>query len=237
MSRILNIETATSVCSVSISENGALIAMKESSSAYSHAELLSSFVQDIIHEAGLKLKDLDAIAVSMGPGSYTGLRIGVSSAKGLCYALEKPLIAVSTLQSMALGMTELIAGSEHAKNDKALFCPMIDARRMEVYASLFDVRNQEVRKIQADIIDADSYLEYLDAGVVYFAGDGAEKCMEILGVSKNAKYIDEFVISSKDMIQISTAKFAAKDFADLAYFEPFYLKDFIAGKPSVKGLR
>lgn len=231
MSRILNIETATQVCSVSISENGTLIAMKESSTANSHSEMLSTFVEEIIKEAKLELKDLDAIAVSMGPGSYTGLRIGVSSAKGLCYALEKPLIAVSTLQSMAHGMSQLIS------DEKALYCPMIDARRMEVYASLFSVGNQEVRKIKADIIDADSYSEYLGSGTVYFAGDGAEKCKETLGVNKNAKFIDEFVISSKDMIQIATAKFAAKDFVDLAYFEPFYLKDFIAGKPSVKGLR
>lgn len=231
MSKILYIESATQVCSVSISINGVLIAMKESSTANSHSELLSSFIDDLIKENNLSLKDLDAIAVSMGPGSYTGLRIGVSSAKGLCYSLEKPLIAISTLQSMANGM------SKYVEDDKAVFCPMIDARRMEVYASLFDVRNKELRKIKAEIIDENSFSEFLDSNIVYFAGDGANKCKEILSVHQNARFLDEFVISSKDMVEIGSSKYSKKEFEDLAYFEPFYLKDFIAGPSRVKGLK
>lgn len=231
MSRILYIETATQICSVSISYNGTLVAIKESSTANSHSEMLATFIDEIIKEAKLSLKDLDAIAVSMGPGSYTGLRIGVSSAKGLCYSLEKPLIAVSTLQSMAYGMAKLI------DIKSGLLCPMIDARRMEVYASLFNKKNEEVREIKAEIIDDNSFNEYLNSNTVYFAGDGAEKCKETLSIFQNAKFIDDFVISSKDMIEIATSKFSTKDFVNLAYFEPFYLKDFIAGKPSVKGLR
>jgi len=231
MPRILYIETATQVCSVSISHNGTLVAIRESSIANSHSEMLSTFIGEIMNETNLELKDLDAIAVSMGPGSYTGLRIGVSSAKGLCYSLEKPLIAVSTLQSMANGMSNLIS------DDKAILCPMIDARRMEVYASLFNVKNEELREIKAEIIDENSFNEYLNSHPVYFAGDGAEKCKEILSVHQNAKFIDEFVISSKDMIEIAISKFAKKDFVDLAYFEPFYLKDFIADPSRVKGLK
>lgn len=231
MSRLLCIETATQICSVSISDNGALVAIKESSTANSHSEMLSTFIEEIVKEAKVSLTELDAIVVSMGPGSYTGLRIGVSSAKGLCYALDKPLIAISTLQSMAFGMAKRIDDKE------ALFCPMIDARRMEVYASLFNAKNEEIREVKAEIIDEDSFKTQLNTNTIYFAGDGAEKCKEMLSVNENANFMDDFVISSKDMIEMATSKYKHKDFVDLAYFEPYYLKDFIAGKPSVKGLK
>lgn len=233
MTKILYIETATKVCSVALSENGRFIAIRESFDAYSHAEMLTTFIEELIKEATWNYDELDAIAVSKGPGSYTGLRIGVSSAKGLCYSLEKPLISVSTLKAMAFGMAILV----DSKDEKILFCPMIDARRMEVYSAIFDKENNEVRKIEAEIIDENSLSGYLKDHIVYFAGDGAEKCKESFANQENARFLDDFQISSKDMIKIATQKFEQEQFEDVAYFEPYYLKDFIAGPPRVKGLK
>jgi tRNA threonylcarbamoyladenosine biosynthesis protein TsaB len=233
MSKLLYIETATKVCSVALSEKGKLIAFRESLHAYSHAELLTTFMEESIKEVSWNYDNLDAIVVSKGPGSYTGLRIGVSSAKGLCFSLEKPLIAVSTLQAMAFGMAKLIG----ATDEKVLFCPMIDARRMEVYSAIFDKENNEMRKIEAEIIDENSFSDYLKDHIVYFAGDGAEKCKESFSNQANARFLDDFQISSKDMIEIATQKFEKKLFEDVAYFEPYYLKDFVAGPPRVKGLK
>lgn len=233
MTKLLYIETATKVCSVSLSENGKCIAIRESLVANSHAEMLTTFMEELIKEADWEYDDLDTIVVSKGPGSYTGLRIGVSSAKGLCFSLEKPLISVSTLKAMAFGMAKLI----DITDEKILFCPMIDARRMEVYSAIFDKENNEVRKIEAEIIDENSLSEYLKDHIVYFAGDGAEKCKESFADQANARFLDDFQISSKDMIEIATQKFEKNKFEDMAYFEPYYLKDFIAGPPKVKGLR
>lgn len=233
MTKILYIETATKVCSVSLSDKGNCIALRESLVANSHAEMLTTFMEELVKEVGWEYDDLDAIAVSKGPGSYTGLRIGVSSAKGLCYSLEKPLIAISTLQSMAFGMAKLIGDTD----EKVLFCPMIDARRMEVYSAIFNKENNEVRKIEAEIIDSDSLSEYLKDHIVYFAGDGAEKCKENFANQTNARFLDDFQISSIDMIEITIQKFEENQFEDVAYFEPYYLKDFVAGPPRVKGLR
>jgi len=233
MTKILHIETATQVCSVGISDKGKCIAIRESLLANSHAEMLTTFMAELIKEAGWKYDDLDAIAVSKGPGSYTGLRIGVSSAKGLCFSLEKPLISVSTLKAMAFGMAKLVGITD----EKVLFCPMIDARRMEVYSAIFDKNNNEVRKIKAEIIDVDSLSDYLKDHIVYFAGDGAEKCKESFENQSNARFLDDFQITSKDMIEITTRKFEENQFEDVAYFEPYYLKDFIAGAPRVKGLK
>lgn len=233
MTKLLYIETATKVCSVALSENGKLKAIRESLVANSHAEMLTTFMEELIKEAAWKYDDLDAVVVSKGPGSYTGLRIGVSSAKGLCFSLEKPLIQVSTLKAMAFGMAKLV----ESKDEKMLFCPMIDARRMEVYSAIFDKENNEIRKIEAEIIDENSLSEYLKDHVVYFAGDGAEKCKESFANQSNARFLDDFQISSKDMIEIATQKFKMEQFEDVAYFEPYYLKDFIAGPPRVKGLR
>ncbi len=228
MAKIIYIETATKICSVALSENGKLVGIRESKVSNSHAEMLSVFIEELMKKVNWKYADLDAVAVSMGPGSYTGLRIGVSSAKGLCYSLEKPLIAVSTLQSMAWGMAQ--------NNENVLFCPMIDARRMEVYSAVFDKNNEEVRGIEAQIIDENSFADSLKEKVIYFAGDGAAKCKEVFANQPNARFLDEFEISSRYMIEIATKKYGQQQFEDVAYFEPYYLKDFIAGTPKVKGL-
>ena len=222
MSIILNIETATKNCSVSLGENGKLLFVKElNEGKFSHAEKLHSFILDVVKETGLEMKDLDAIAISKGPGSYTGLRIGVSAAKGLCYALEKPLISIPTLDSMARQVSL-------KKGDVVV--PMLDARRMEVYSAVFDHQYQQIRETKAEILEADSYTEALAAGEVYFVGDGAEKFKELVK-HDNAKFLDDIYPSAKEMSVMSEKKFKASDFEDLAYFEPFYLKDFVAGKP------
>jgi len=233
MPKILHIETATQICSVALSENEKIIASKSSDEKNAHSRILTVFIEEILESNNFKPQDLDAIAVSMGPGSYTGLRIGVSTAKGLCYSLDKPLIAVSTLQAMAWGMVKINDG----KLPKALFCPMIDARRMEVYAAIFNQSNIQVRKILAEIIDESSFAELLQDNEVFFAGDGAEKCKQLLSGNPNARFIDGFVPSANYMAAIASGKFHKQEFEDVAYFEPFYLKDFIAGSPKVKGLR
>ena len=233
MAKLLFLETATQVCSVALADGDQLLALKESESANSHSSLLTTFIQEVISEAGMKLNDLDAIVVSKGPGSYTGLRIGVSTAKGLCYSLEKPLIAINTLQSLAIGMRDII--KPEAEN--VLFCPMIDARRMEVYTAFYDANNKVIQATSAQIIDENSFVDLLKTHQIYFGGDGAEKCKDALAQNTNAIFIDDFRISAKDMIEIASAKFEQKQFEDVAYFEPYYLKDFIAGMPKVKGLR
>tara|TARA_B100001105_G_C22380118_1_gene439262 strand:- start:1222 stop:1893 length:672 start_codon:yes stop_codon:yes gene_type:complete len=221
MALFLLIETATKSCSVSLSSENKIIACKEEvNEQYSHAEKLTVFITELFKTQDFTIKDLDAVAVSKGPGSYTGLRISVSTAKGLCYALDIPLISVSTLKAMAFGMAQ--------KEKSDLYCPMIDARRMEVYNAFYNSTNKEIRGIQADIIEACSYQKELDKKVLFF-GDGAEKCKQMIQ-HPNARFIDGIFPSSKDMLEIANEKFAEKDFEDIAYFEPFYLKDFVAGK-------
>jgi len=218
---ILNIETSTKACSVAIHKNGNLIALKESiTENFSHSEKLLVFVEELIETSQIKLVDISAIAVSMGPGSYTGLRIGVATAKGLCYGLNIPLISISTLKSMSLGMS--------LKMKADLFCPMIDARRMEVYSAFFDINNIRKRGIQADILDSNSYKNELKEKVIFF-GDGSDKAKEVIK-SKNAIFIADFHPSANFIGMLSYQKFLNSDFEDLAYFEPFYLKDFVAGK-------
>jgi tRNA threonylcarbamoyladenosine biosynthesis protein TsaB len=230
---ILNIETATGVCSVALARNGRLIGMKESAAKNSHSSVLTVFMEEVIREAGIALSDLDAVAVSEGPGSYTGLRIGVAAAKGLCYALDKPLIGMSTLLTMATGMSGSPArDGEHG----LLFCPMIDARRMEVYCAIYDGKGHEIRETRAEIVDENSFMEYLGKNKIVFAGDGAMKCRTVLDKHPNAVFAEDFQTSAKFMIPLSEAGFSQNKFEDLAYFEPYYLKDFIAGKPRVKGL-
>ena len=221
MALILLIESATKSCSVSLSSENKIIACKEEvNEQYSHAEKLTVFITELFKTQDFTIKDLDAVAVSKGPGSYTGLRISVSTAKGLCYALDIPLISVSTLKAMAFGMAQ--------KEKSDLYCPMIDARRMEVYNAFYNSTNKEIRGIQADIIEACSYQKELDKKVLFF-GDGAGKCKQMIQ-HPNARFIDGFFPSSKDMLEIANEKFAEKDFEDVVYFEPFYLKDFVAGK-------
>ena len=214
---ILNIETSTKNCSVSISKDGSLLAIKELNNGnYSHAEVLHPFINAVLEEAQIKISDLDAVAVSKGPGSYTGLRIGVSAAKGLCFAQNIPLISIETLTSLA-----------HAtKVEDGVIIPMLDARRMEVYAAVYNSEYDQVREIKAEIIDEDSYSEYLEKGKVYFLGDGAEKCKEMIK-STNAIFIDDAFPSANELCELAYGKYKKNDIEDVAYFEPFYLKDFI----------
>lgn len=238
MSLILNIETATGVCSVALAKDGQLVGLKESNTKNSHSSVLPIFIDEVVAASGFSMSDIDTIAVSEGPGSYTGLRIGVATAKGLCYALEIPLIGVNTLQAMAMGMALPPTPSPKREGEySTLYCPMIDARRMEVYCAIFDETGKEIRETRAEIMDENSMMEYLVKNKVIFAGDGAMKCRPLFENHPNAVFMDDFQASSKFMIPLSEEKYSSKKFEDLAYFEPFYLKDFIAGKPRVKGLR
>jgi tRNA threonylcarbamoyladenosine biosynthesis protein TsaB len=219
---ILQIETATTSCSVALARNEDVLGFKEIDQRNIHAEVITVYIDGLIKDAGITYADLDAIAVSCGPGSYTGLRIGVSTAKGLCFALDKPLIAVETLAAMATGVAQNYAGT--------LFCPMIDARRMEVFTAIFDADGNIIKPTAAEIINEHSFAEILAGNKVLFFGDGAEKCREALSQNPNANFMPGFVNSAVYLTTIATAKFNKKDFVDVAYFEPYYLKDFIAGK-------
>ena len=218
MATILCLETATKNCSVSVGVDGSLKALvEEYSENYSHAEQLHVFISRALEESSVSFEDVDAIAVSKGPGSYTGLRIGVSAAKGLCFALEVPLISIATLKSMA---TQLPAGPNE------LIIPVLDARRMEVYASVFDENLREVRETKAEIINEDSFSEFANAKTIHLVGNGAEKCREILG-ERNFEFHPQMIPSAKELVGLAHKKYEQKDFEDVAYFEPYYLKDFI----------
>lgn len=235
MALILNLETATTVCSVSLAKDGKLIALKEQNGDYSHAENLTLFIEDVCKQGNVKLSDVDAIAVSKGPGSYTGLRIGVSTAKGLCYSLDKPLIAVDTLKYLSLAtsaryVTLSVVEGQSDKGQPTLFCPMLDARRMEVYCAIYDSVGNEIRPTAAEIIDEHSFSDILKESRVIFFGDGSAKCKETFSKNPNAIFIDDIIPSAKDMIALSEQAYNNKEFEDVAYFEPFYLKDFVAGK-------
>ncbi len=220
MSYILNIETATTNCSVSLSKEGEILVLKEDyNSNYSHAESLHLFIAAVIKEANLKPQHLDAIAVSKGPGSYTGLRIGVSAAKGLCFSLDKPLISIDTLEAL----------SHQVVIENGCIVPMLDARRMEVYAAVYDKDHQKIRAIEAQILDEHSFKTFLDAGPVYFIGNGVEKTKLII-THPNAVFIENKLPSAKEMAKLADAKYKKSDIENVAYFEPFYLKDFIGTK-------
>ncbi|WP_407425489.1 tRNA (adenosine(37)-N6)-threonylcarbamoyltransferase complex dimerization subunit type 1 TsaB [Arcticibacter sp.] len=227
MALILQIETSTISCSVALAENGATIACKEASERNIHASSITLFIEEVMKSAGKGLSDLDAVAVSKGPGSYTGLRIGVSTAKGLCYALDVPLIAIDTLKAMASNR-EVNSG-----NAASLLCPMIDARRMEVYTAVYDNVLNEIIPVSAKIIDENSFADLLDSRKMLFFGDGAGKCMEILGRKANASFITTFENSASDMSEEAFKRFNQQLFEDIAYFEPYYLKDFVATTPKV----
>jgi tRNA threonylcarbamoyladenosine biosynthesis protein TsaB len=233
---ILHIETSTQVCSVAVAINGVIAAIEESADKNSHAELVTIFAEKVMKKAGKKFSVLDAIAVSMGPGSYTGLRIGVSTAKGFCFAIDKPLIAINTLQAMAFGMVQIARQSKFTQENH-LFCPMIDARRMEVYTAVFDSELKTINEISAEIIDETSFTELFKIHPILFAGDGALKCKEIFSSNKNALFLDDFNPSAAFMAELAEIKYSSGAFENLAYFEPFYLKDFVGGIPKVKGLR
>ena len=226
MSCILHIETSTNVCSVAVSEDGKVIFDKADRTGNNHAEALGSFVDEAMSFADSHAIPLDAVAVSGGPGSYTGLRIGVSMAKGVCYALDIPLLSVPTLQLMCVPV--LLRYDE--MQDNALLCPMIDARRMEVYAALYDRALKPVREIQADVVDADTYRKWLDERPVYFFGNGAAKCMETIA-HPNARLIEGIEPLAKWMMPLAEKKMLNDIHEDVAYYVPFYLKDFVAKTP------
>ena len=218
MSRILCLETATTNCSVALSNAGSVIAFREDNSpGYSHSEKLHVFIEEVLQEAEVSKDQLDAIAVSMGPGSYTGLRIGVSAAKGLCFAVDIPLIAVSTLEALALKV----------KDQVDCVVPLLDARRMEVYSAVFDRVGNQVRAIKAEIIDGNSFSEYFDKGKMALIGNGVAKFLELC--EKEALFLPDELPSSLEMVSLAQEKFVQQSFEDVAYFEPYYLKDFIAG--------
>lgn len=225
MTLILCIETSTTVCSVALASDGKLLAFKEENAGYTHAEHITLFIQAVMKQANKDMTDLDAIAVSMGPGSYTGLRIGVSTAKGLCFGLDKPLISIPTLK--ALAFSQLPTPNSQLPT---YLCPMIDARRMEVYCAIYDESLNEVRKTVAEIITEDSFSDLLDDRRIIFFGDGADKCKDVLSKKTNATFVDHVFPSSKYMIEMSHRKFKEKELEDVSLFEPFYLKDFIAGR-------
>jgi tRNA threonylcarbamoyladenosine biosynthesis protein TsaB len=231
MALILNIETTTKVCSVSLSQDANIIAIEESTLGNNQSLLLSSFIENIFKKVELKITDIDAIAISKGPGSYTGLRIGVSMAKGLCYALEKPLISVNTLQSMASSMSKNL--KEKDITEDYLLCPMIDARRMEVYSAIYDMNNKLIRETKAEIISKDSFIEYLDSYKILIFGDGAAKCKTILTHSNIISY-ENFIVSSQSLAPLAEYKYQRKEFENTLYFEPYYLKDFMTTIPKNK---
>ncbi|MBL4746256.1 MAG: tRNA (adenosine(37)-N6)-threonylcarbamoyltransferase complex dimerization subunit type 1 TsaB [Flavobacteriaceae bacterium] len=217
MAYILNIETSTKNCSASIAKDGTLIVLKElNSGSFSHAEKLHVFIEDLLQEAGLKITDLNAVAVGKGPGSYTGLRIGVSAAKGLCYALNVPLISVATLKMLA----------KRTRVSEGVIVAMLDARRMEVFSAVYNDTYEEIRKTEAQIIDEHSFENLLSQGKVTFIGDGAEKCKTMI-THPNAIFVDNAFPSAQEMASLSFEKYQKSDTEDVAYFEPFYLKDFM----------
>lgn len=226
MALILNIDTSTTVCSVALAKDGTTVQMKESNKGLNHSVLLGSYIDEILKENHITAKELDAVAVSMGPGSYTGLRIGVSMAKGLCFAAQKPLIAIDTLQALARAVSE-------QRQENAYYCPMIDARRMEVYTAFFDKNNQTIVPTRAEIITTDSFASLLSEHKVFFFGNGSDKIKDIL-TSSNASFIPGIETSATNMTKTAEDKFQASQFEDVAYFEPFYLKDFIATTPKKK---
>ncbi len=229
MAIILSLETSTKVCSVCVAENNVILVKKELYEANSHATHLTVFIQEMFDELkDVSFKDINAVAVSCGPGSYTGLRIGVSTAKGICYALGIPLIAITSLQVLANAVKD-----HQFVKDGALICPMIDARRMEVYTALYDSGLKKVKDIEAKIIDEDSFLEELKKNKIVFVGDGSEKCKDVIS-GGNAFFIQDTVPLAANMTEIAYAKYKDKKFEDVAYFEPFYLKDFVATKPKNK---
>ncbi|MCK5401469.1 MAG: tRNA (adenosine(37)-N6)-threonylcarbamoyltransferase complex dimerization subunit type 1 TsaB [Flavobacteriaceae bacterium] len=214
-------ETSTTNCSVSLSREGETLVLKEDyNSTYSHSERLHVYIDVVLKEAEVSLNELNAIAISKGPGSYTGLRIGVSAAKGLCFALDKPLISIPTLEVLA----------HQIKIEDGVIVPMLDARRMEVYSAVYNSDYHQIRETQAEILGEDSFNEYLEKGTVYFIGNGVEKTKTLI-THANAVFIDNKLPSANEMSLLAYNKYKKNDTEDVAYFEPYYLKDFIAIKP------
>ena len=230
---ILCLETATPICSVALNESCCTIALRETEGQNAHSEKITNFIREVMETAGIDYPQLDAVAVSQGPGSYTGLRIGVSTAKGICYAADLPLMAIDTLEAMAHGMKAKL-GSQITEND--LLIPMIDARRMEVYASVFDANLRRIEDTAALVIDENSFADLRKEHRLWLFGDGAPKLKQVFENQDNINIIDGFKPSAAYMLPLADKMLRERNFVDVAYFEPFYLKDFIAGKPHVKGL-
>ncbi|WP_455096085.1 tRNA (adenosine(37)-N6)-threonylcarbamoyltransferase complex dimerization subunit type 1 TsaB [Prevotella koreensis] len=225
MACILSIETSTDVCSVAMSENGQCIFKQEDHGGPNHAVSLGVYIDEALSFTDNHAIPLGAVAVSCGPGSYTGLRIGVSMAKGVCYGRNVPLLAVPTLEVMCVPVL-----LNHEIEEDALLCPMIDARRMEVYSAIYNRALKEQRETRADVVDADTYREYLDRRPVYFFGNGAAKCMETIN-HPNARLIEGIEPLAKYMFPLAERKWVQEEYEDLAYYVPFYLKDFVAKMP------
>jgi tRNA threonylcarbamoyladenosine biosynthesis protein TsaB len=238
MALILNLDTSTQICSVALSQDGKLLDLKESHEDKSHASLLAVFIKNILEENAKSISDLDAVAVSKGPGSYTGLRIGVSTAKGLAYASQIPLIGVDTLTTLCKGVIngkQLEDGTAHGIGSQYL-SPMIDARRMEVFTALFSPSGDMIEPISARIIHEDSFNYYLEQDQVVFFGNGSAKCKDIIR-HPNAIFLDGIETSAGNMIQMTESAWQQKRFEDVAYFEPFYLKEFVATIPKNKVIK
>ncbi len=230
---ILCLETATPVCSVALNDGCCTIALRETEGQNAHSEKITNFIREVMETAKIDYKQLDAVAVSKGPGSYTGLRIGVSTAKGICYAADLPLMAIDTLEAMAHGMKAKL-GSQITEND--LLIPMIDARRMEVYAAVFDANLNKINDTEAMVMDENSFADLRQNHRLWLFGDGAPKLNKLFENQPNISIVEGFRPSAAYMRPLTEKALQKHDFVDVAYFEPFYLKDFIAGKPHVKGL-
>ncbi len=230
MSLILSVESSTSICSVAIARDGVVIAHRESDEGRDHARLVASFAEQLFEECGATPSQLDAVAVSKGPGSYTGLRIGVSFAKGLCYGSGIPLIGVSTLEAMAIMAIDEVTNERGMIESTTIFAPMIDARRMEIYTQLFDAQGSPLSEIEAKVIDEGSFSEQRANGELIIFGDGAAKCHEVI---ESTTKID-VLPSAAAIAKIAERKYAASEFEDVAYFEPFYLKDAVITKSTKK---
>ncbi len=222
---IICLETATNLCSVALIDNAGLVSLRESNELKSHASLLTVFAEEILKNQGMKASDLEAVAVSKGPGSYTGLRIGVSVAKGIAYGASIPLIGIETTLSMFWGMKQLPESEINS-----LFCPMLDARRMEVYYAIYNSMGEKIKEISAEIVTKDLFADVPESQKIIFFGDGAKKCKDIIN-HKNAIFAEDFRISAAHMQKPVFQAFNAREYEDVAYFEPLYLKDFIASTP------
>ena len=233
MALILNIETSTEVCSVSLAKNGRLLHKKEILEGFNHSSILTVFIDELFKEANIQLKMIDAVAVSKGPGSYTGLRIGVSVGKGLCYGLNIPLISVNSLEILGIFAAHNLNYNRENEGKPVLFCPMIDARRMEVYTALYNSKGEEIRPVSAEIIDEYFLADLFEFNEIMFFGNGAAKCKNHIK-HENAIFDGPMTTSAEYMQTITEEKFGKKQFEDVAYFEPFYLKNFVATIPKNK---
>ncbi len=233
MALILSIETGTDICSVGLARDGELLSLRESDEGRDHAKKVALFVDELLSQTGIAPEELDAVAVGMGPGSYTGLRIGVSFAKGLCYGLQIPLIAVGSLDALVeVAKEDNEAGILDVESwEKSILCPMVDARRMEVYTQIFASDGTPLSEVSAEIVTEESFSQWREKGEFVIFGNGAAKCQEVL---KDAKYI-EVVPSARGLVRLAEQRFSEGKVEDIAYFEPFYLKDFVV-IPSKKKL-